>query len=153
MEPLTITAAVTGLLGATVSVYNTLNSLRLGVKDVPHEIHMLLTETHEMQSAAVSLQGMVRRATQLPKYRTSLISLDHLVTTLTETIMTISQLDRLLEPLKIVHTPAYALVKDDILPLRDRIKLVVDNTKTANLVRRLQRNKASLSLMFNIILW
>ena len=153
MEPLTITAAVTGLLGATVSVYNKLDFLRVGVRDVPQEIHILLTETHEMQSAVVSLQGMVRTATELPKHRTSLISLDYLVATITETIMTISQLDSFLEPLKNVHTPAYALVKDNILPLRDRIKVMVENAKTANLVRRMQRNKASLSPMFNIIRW
>ena len=106
-----------------------------------------------MQTATALLQMMVQGASQLPKQRAGLISLEQLVATLTETILTISELEALVKSLN--------KTDDNFLPAQQdlegfvlsRVRFVFNQSKTKTLIERLSRNKASSNLMFNIIQW
>ncbi|MCJ1328076.1 hypothetical protein MMC10_004751 [Thelotrema lepadinum] len=151
MEPLSIIAAAVGLTGAAASVYTSLSSVVTKVEDVPHELRALMTEMNGMHTAVDSLRRILQRVSRLPEHRASLISLDRLVATLTETICTVSELETIIEPFNIMNTPAYPLIKNRAVVLKDRLQVAFKSTRTAVLIERLQRTQTSLILMFNII--
>lgn len=143
MDPLSITVAITGLLGAAASTATSVQSVISRVKNAPVMIQSLLAEINEVQTAVAYLQNFVGKASQLNKHRASLVSMDQLVATLTEAVLTISEIDTLVKPL--------TLEKE--MPLWDRVRVAFDQTSMTVAIHRLSRNKASLDLMFNILQW
>ncbi|KAI4153019.1 MAG: hypothetical protein LQ340_002558 [Diploschistes diacapsis] len=141
MDPLSITVAITGLLGAAASTATSVQSVISRVKNAPVMIQSLLAEINEVQTAVAYLQNFVGKASQLNKHRASLVSMDQLVATLTEAVLTISEIDTLVKPL--------TLEKE--MPLWDRVRVAFDQTSMTVAIHRLSRNKASLDLMFNIL--
>ena len=146
MDPLSITASVAGLITAIALVTNKIRSIIVVVKDAPREIHALLTELSELQIAVAALKGLMGRASQLPKSRTCLISLDQLVATLTEAVLNVSEIEALLEP---IIAGIFARTES----VRIRLRSLTEQDTIKAIVQRIQRNKASLNLVFNIIQW
>ena len=146
MDPLSITASVTGLLTAVATVAITLRSIVANVKDAPREVHALLAEVDELQVAVAALNDFIQRASQLPKHRTGLISLEQLVATLTEAVITMSEIEALLKPFKVTNLSRNML-------LRNKLRMIFKQGSVVTIIQRLQRNKASLNLMFNIVQW
>ena len=137
-----IAAAVTGLSGALICVTTSLRSIVHRVKDIPKEVHTLLTETSELRVATTALRRIIQNSGQLPQHRANLVSLESLVATLTEVIMTISDLEALLKPLNLILTHAHP----QLLSLKQRVLFTFDNPKMKTLTERLSRNKSSLTL-------
>ena len=146
MDPLSITASVTGLLTAVATVAITLRSIVTNVKDAPREVHSLLVEVDELQVAMAALNDFIHRASKLPKHRAGLISLGQLVATLTEAVFTISEIEVLLKPFKVTNLSRNML-------LRNKLRMIFKQGSVVTIIQRLHRNKASLNLMFNIVQW
>ena len=146
MDPLSITASATGLLTAVAGVAITLRSIVTNVKDAPREVHALLAEVDELQVAVAALNDFIQGANKLPKHRTSLISFEQLVATLTEAVLTMSEIEVLLKPFKVTNLSRNML-------LRNKLRMIFKQGSIVTIIQRLQRNKASLNLMFNIVQW
>ena len=146
MDPLSITASAVGLLTAVASVAKTIRSITAVVKDAPREVHSLQVEVDELQTAVAGLNEFMGRASQLPKHRTSLISVDQLVATLTEAVLIISEIESLLKPIK-------SGIFTKTLLVQDRLRFISNQGTISMIIQRIQRSKASLNLMFNIVQW
>ena len=144
MDPLSITAAVVGLIGAVESVSSILKVISSSITDVPRVMTSLFTEAKELQLAVSVLYRLIRGVDRLSKRRTRLISLEQLMATLTETVLTISEIEAQLKTIA---------SRNDRFSLYDRVKVAFALPGIKTLVGRLQRNKASLNLMFNILQW
>ena len=153
MDPLSIATAFVGLTGAVASVYTILRSVISKARDAPQEIHTLSTEMTGMYAAIASLQRIAQRISELPRYRANLISLDQLVATLTDSVLLISELETLVEPFKAMATEAHPMLDQKVVALKDRLQVTFQSSRMTVLIERLQRTKASLNLLFNIMQW
>ena len=150
MDPLSITVAVTGLLSAAAAVSKSLRAIVFKAEQGPKDLRAALTEVSELQAAAASLHALIQQRSELPRERTSLISLEQLFATLTEAVMTISSLDAELESLSLYPHASHS---DGYARSINKIRLWQRHSTIMSLVQRLQRNKVSLNLIFNIIQW
>ena len=153
MDPISVATAIVGLTGAVASVYTALRAVISKARDAPHEIHTLATEMTGMYAATASLQQIAQRMSGLPRHRANLISLDQLVAALTDSILIISELETLIEPFKAMISEAHPLLDQKAVGLKERLQITFRSPRTTGLIERLQRTKASLNLMFNIMQW
>jgi hypothetical protein len=117
MDPLSVTASVVGLLGAARQIASILYKVQSGLKD-------------GIDSA--------------PRRRISMIQVDQLVATLSDAVLTFSELEALVHPLATVSlNPS----------LVERMKWVWKEDTIGNIMLRLDRHKASLTLMLTIVHW
>jgi hypothetical protein len=145
MDPLSVTTSIVGLLAAAVNVSRVLTSITSSLKETPRLAHSALSEVNEFRRALESLQTFFLRVSTAPRHRTSLIQLDQLIATLTDAVVTFSDLEALIRPL--TASP------DSEPALRTRVKLTWEEDRISCLVQRLQQHKSSLSLMLNIVQW
>ena len=148
MDPLSITVAVTGLIGAASAVRKVLSSIISNAEVAPRMLSSIFAEIGELRTAAASLQGFVQDASQLPRHRTCLISLEQLVATITEAVLTVSELEKRAQRLGFSTS---ALISP--LSLRSGVRAIQCPSQFPTLLERLQRNKASLNLMLTVIRW
>ena len=144
MDPLSITAATVGLIGAIEAVSRNLRIVSSSIRNVPQVMTSLRTEMNELGLAVSVLQRLIKKLDQLPKSRTRLICLEQLMATLTEAVLTISEID--------IHVKA-AATKRSNWTFFDRVKVTFAGPEIKTLVDRIQRNKSSLNLIFNILQW
>lgn len=144
MDPLSIIGSVVGLVQAASSVTLLLRSIRSRLQEVPGQLRILLIEVEGIQAAIGVLDGMLQKPSMLPLHRVSQIPVNQLVAMLTEATLTVSELN---DRLNTVAMPSASS------SLYERLVLALKERDMATLVQRLQREKASLSLIFDIIRW
>ena len=145
MDPLSITAAVAGLLGTLASISKYIHDAYTDISQAPRNLQTLLSELHELQSAVDTLK-LFLQSNAFSSTGSSLISVQQLVTTLTETMLTITDLGKGLQSRFVqswLHNRSHV----------DRLRIALSQTKLNPYVKRLQRNKTSLILIFNLVLW
>jgi hypothetical protein len=145
MDPLSVTAGIVGILAAAGKVGELLHGTISTTKDAPRVLIALACEVKEVQAALSSLQNLLSDLTSAPTHRTALIQLDQLIVTLTEAILTFSELETTIAP--------FSLPQGAKLPLKSRLKWTRAESSCVKFVERLQRHKASISLMLNILQW
>ena len=145
MDPLSIAASVAGSLGAIGSVSSLLGSLISRFRYAPRELQSLSIEVKEVQAALVVLHRYMQNFEILPSHRAGLISVRQLGGTLTEVVLTISEIEALVGPCTVVDSPHATVF--------ERIRIAFNSTDMTTIIQRLQRNKSSLNLMFSIIQW
>lgn len=145
MDPLSVTASIVGILAAAGELSELLRSIISTAKDAPQVVAALVCEINEVQAALLSLQTLLTDLSSAPPRRAALIQLDHLIVTLTESVLTFSELEAIITPL--------AVSKGQKFPLRTRLKWTRIEGNCSKMVERLQRHKASISLMLNILQW
>lgn len=143
MDPLSVTASVVGLRTAAQQVAAILCKVRSGIVDAPRLADQLLSQVKELEICLSSLHKLLARIKSAPTRRISMIQVDQLVATLTEAVLTFSELDALLTPLE---TGCEASI-------RQRLKLAWKEDTISNILTRLDRHKSSLSLMLTIVQW
>lgn len=144
MDPLSITAAVVGLLGALTTVSKALKSIVSLISGSPHVLSSLITEINEMYMAVSVLNRLVEDIEESSTRNKSYISLEQLVATLTEAVLTVSAIEAQIKGLTGFGTSS---------ALGVHMRTALNLPKMQTLVDRLQRNKSSLNLMFNIVQW
>jgi len=145
MDPLSVTASIVGILAAAGKLSELLRSIISTAKDAPQVVAALVCEINEVQAALSSLQTLLTDLSSAPPRRAALIQLDQLIVTLTESVLTFSELETIITPL--------AVSKGQKFPLRTRLKWTRIEDNCLKMVERLQRHKASISLMLNILQW
>jgi hypothetical protein len=145
MDPLSVTAGIVGILAAAAKVGEVLHSTISTAKEAPHVLRTFASEVQEVQAALSSLQILLADLSSTPTHRTALIQLDQLIVTLTESVLTFSELETAIAPFLVPHGAK--------IPLRSRLKWTRAENSCFKIVERLQRHKASISLMLNILQW
>jgi hypothetical protein len=145
MDPLSVTASIVGILTAAAKIGELLHVTISTAKDAPHVLTALACEVKEVQAALSSLQILLTDLSSTPTHRAALIQLDQLIVTLTESVLTFSELETAIAP--------FLTPRGTKVPLRTRLKWTRAESQCAKIVERLQRHKASISLMLNILQW
>ena len=143
MDPLSVVAAVVGLLGAGAKISSSLDSLISSTQDVPSLAVSAHQEVTDITAALTLLQTYISGQMQIRTERESLILLEHVLTTLTGCVTTYSDLQTVLDGLK----------KGDDLTVFDRVKWLRNQTRVTTIVQRLQNHKSSMTLMLSILQW
>ena len=159
-DPLSITSAIAGLLTLTAQIASTACALCVAVKDVPASIRQIEDEMSDLNLVCCQVQLFIGGSTKMPnKGRLTLISLHHLMATLSGCVLMCSALDKKLRDVAGlreagVHTGTTSASGNKAGLLVERIKWALwKEGEVKELVEALQRHKLSLNLMLNIIQW
>ena len=143
MEPLSVAGSIVGLLSAGAQLVSMFYNLASAIKDAPHYANAAVSELEAITMILTQLQEYINGTAQASVQRLSLIHVEHVTATLTECVMTYSQLNALLRTL---HA-------DRNLKAWDRAMWLLKKDDVDVLVGRLQNHKSTLGLMLQIIQW
>ena len=155
-DPLSITSAIAGLLTLTAQIATTACALCSAVKDAPASIRQIEEEMSNLNLVFCQVQLFIGGSTNLKvpkKSRLTLISLHHLMATLSGCVLMCSALDKKLSDVAgLREAPSASGNKAGLLV--EKIKWALwKEAEVKELVEDLQRHKLSLNLMLNIIQW
>lgn len=143
MDPLSVSASIIGILGAAAKVSSVLISFVQSTKAAPKLAQTVLSEVNGLSAILTHLQTYLLGATNPSKSRASLILVEQVIVTLTESVTTFSELEDALDTSKI----------DAEMGALDRVRWAMKESKISEIQGRLQSNKTSLNLMLNILQW
>ena len=103
----------------------------------------MLAEVNGLSTVLGHLQTYISGLATSSKSRTSLILVEQVVVTLADCVTTFSELEAVLGTARI----------ESELRILDRVKWAAKESKVADIQRRLQCNKSSLTLMLTILSW
>ncbi|KAH6682774.1 hypothetical protein B0J14DRAFT_574349 [Halenospora varia] len=141
MDPLSVTASVIGLLAATGKVVSVLNKVKSSLGSASQLVDQLLSQIKEVEISLFAVDNLLVGIQSAPRRRIAMIQVDQLVATLTETVLTFSELEAMVTPLE----------RRSDIPLLERWKWVWKEEVVTSVMLRLDRHKASLSLMLTIV--
>ncbi|KAL9584724.1 MAG: hypothetical protein Q9212_001937 [Teloschistes hypoglaucus] len=137
MDPLSISAAVAGLLTAAVSVVG----LSQKVTGISHLAKSVTLEVQSVTACIRSLQRFTDGTTTAPRSRTALIMIDEVRVVLTECVIVFSELKKVLDQLELGQKKRVW----DVMKRASSIKMV------EQLLHRLQGSRVSLTLMLSTL--
>jgi hypothetical protein len=137
-ESLSIEASVAGIITATVRTATILNNLH----DAPDHIADLSAETSHVQLVLRTLQRLIEKLQDLPSQRAAMVQLEDVVVVLTETVLVFSQLEATITSLAARQRSS-----------TQKLTWVWERSTTVRLINQLQRHRASLTLLLQIITW
>ncbi|KAL8799574.1 MAG: hypothetical protein Q9182_005785 [Xanthomendoza sp. 2 TL-2023] len=145
MDPISVSASILGLLGASAKVSEVLTSFVKGMKDAPRLAQRTLTEVEDLKLCFHQLQDWVNLEGSKTKTRTraAMIMVDQLVVILTHSILTFSELENAVAGLK----PRSSFM------MNSRFKWMAKEHTISLLLQRLQTSKASLNLLMTTLTW
>jgi hypothetical protein len=143
MEPLSVAGSIVGLISAGAQLAPMFCNLASAVKDAPQQAQAAVSEVNGITMVLKQLQKYIDGTSQASVQRLSLIHVEHVTATLTECVMTYSELDALLKALHV----------DQGLNAWDRALWLLKRENIEKLVGRLQNHKSTLGLMLQIIQW
>jgi hypothetical protein len=143
MDPLSVMASVVGLLTAAGNVSSILSAVKSSMKDTPQLVHYVLSEVKEVEISLSAIHRFLLGIASAPRRRTALIQVGELIATLTEAVLTFSELEALVAP----------LAMQSKISTVQRLQWAWKEDVVSSIMQRLQRHKSSLSLMLNIVQW
>jgi hypothetical protein len=149
MDGLSLVASIAGIVQASIQISQILSGFISAYKVAPRELVRAKTEVDSLNAIVEELQGLILRTVRASKKGESLLLVERVAVTLTACIMTLSQLDGILEGWKVEG------VKDGKgrMGSWDRVKWVGKMGDIEGLIGKLQLQKASLGLMVTILTW
>jgi hypothetical protein len=141
MDTLSVAASVVGLLTAAGTISSILSTIKPSINDVPRLMVHVLSEVKEVEISLSAMHKFLTEISSAPIRRIALIQVDQLLVTLTESMLTFSELEAFVKP----------LAERSEISLRERVKWVWKEDVVSDIMQRLQRHKSSLSLMLNIV--
>ncbi|KAI0602265.1 P-loop containing nucleoside triphosphate hydrolase protein [Biscogniauxia sp. FL1348] len=142
-DPPSIAASVAGLLGLSGAIHTQISGLVQQYRDVPQSAHQLLLAVSETRMVVASMSELVDGQMQCLPRRRAMVQIDHLILALTQTVMTMSEIEQFLVHWSVLYDPKRSRYW--------RIRLVAVENKANKLVERLKGNVASMSLVLNIL--
>ncbi|KAF5009360.1 hypothetical protein FDECE_4416 [Fusarium decemcellulare] len=144
-DPLSIAASIAGLISITVEVGKFLGPYVSAAKETPQVAHHVNSEVQSTRVILTGLQELTKNLASVQMRHAALISIEHVVTILTEGVLLFSELEGLVRSLP----PREGA--DQRLPLRARLQLTRKEGTFNSLLARLQSFKASMSLILQIL--
>ena len=142
---MSVAASVAGLLQLSDAVYKTLTDFTSKVERAPKSAYSFLQMVTEMRLALSSMSELVDNFQMIPARRKALLQLDHLIIVLTQAVITFTDMELFLS-----NWPKIAAMPNSTLK---RIRWALQDDKANRIIRRLQENKASVTMVLSIIHW
>lgn len=143
MDPLSVMASVVGLSMAAGQVFCIICKVRSGVKYAPQSMDHTMSDIKAIEVSLLAIHKLLQGLGSTSRHRIAMIQVDQLLATLTEAVLTFSELEGLVNPLSMGPEASLA----------ERIKWYWKEDEVSNILTRLGRYKSSLSLMLNIVQW
>lgn len=143
MDPLSVAASVAGLLTAAKEVSSAIDKIVKGRKKGSKEMTEIKSTIVTLRSVLLQLQLLLLSRASIDRERASLILVDEVVVTLTACVMIFSDLDGCMKGLE----------SDQQFGLLDSIRWAAKATELKGYLLNLEAQKASLTLIMNILTW
>lgn len=143
MEPLSIIGSVVGILSVTAKLTAVCTSLAEKGKHVPDSMQSMVLELDGLRGCLGQLQPFLQGTEQAAITRSAMISMDQVVTINTSCVLTLSDLERMLDSYKL----------DGPLSRLDRLRWVRNESKFNQLLLRIRASRSSLNLILTILTW
>ncbi|PQE13607.1 putative RAS-2 protein [Rutstroemia sp. NJR-2017a BVV2] len=143
MDPLSVMTSVAGLLGTAAKIGPILFAVSKSLIDAPRLMGQLISQVNEFEILLSAVHKFLLGMSLAPRRRISMISVEQLVVTLTEAVLTFSELEALVT----------SIARDNGLSITTRLLYVWNENTVSSIMLRLERHKTSLSLMLNIAQW
>jgi hypothetical protein len=141
MDPLSVAASVIALLGVGGKIVSLLSKVTT-IADAPVLATDTLMGMTDISTALRHIGDFVNGAIKVPAERQKYIRLDYLLATLTGCLTTYSELEAIIDSLKIGSSG---------MSVFDRVKWTVKEASIKTIVQRLEIYKSSLNLMLSIM--
>lgn len=143
MDPLSVGASVAGLLSAAGQVSNIVGKIIASKRGGSREINDIKTSVDTLHSVLVQIQLLLFDRGTLDPHRASMILVDQVKATLTECVLTFSELDGCVRGLE----------ADEKLGILDSIRWALKAPALKRHLQKLEVHKTSLTLMMSILTW
>ena len=120
-----------------------LHHLSIAIKDAPHLTQVAANELKDITLLLGQLQTYIVGKAKASLERLSLITVEHITTTLTSCVLTYSELDALLKSPRV----------NKGLGAWDRARWLLKKDEMYTLISRLQNHRSMLGLMLNVPQW
>jgi hypothetical protein len=147
MDPLSVSASIAGILTAAGTVILILSK----ITDAPQSVQDIHTEVVHIELVFKALQRFLDTTTRIASERAALISFEDVIVILTQTVLVFSELETLIRSFA-SQSNREGPVSSRLSAWR-RITWVFQQPAALRLVNQLQRHKASLTLILQIIQW
>ncbi|MCJ1247822.1 hypothetical protein MMC30_005037 [Trapelia coarctata] len=141
MDPLSVIAAVVGIMSAAAQVSSVLGNLISRSKNAPKSISDVKLEVDAIRGVLAQLQQFILRGSNKHQTRAAWIMVEQVVVTLAGCVVTFSEIEPFVETLQSDHT----------LGIMDRIRWASKASTITEVIARLQNHKLSLMMMVNIM--
>ena len=139
-DPLSVAAGVTGVVIAAAQISSLLFKFTNSTIAAPKQAQVVLTEVRDIGGILSNLQSFLIGQDLPDRSRTSLLKVEKVVTIVSGCVITFSELEKLLDELKMGH-----------LDIMDRLKWARKESAITGLIQRLQNHKTSLSLVLGVL--
>lgn len=135
-DPLSVTTSILGLIEATAKVSSLIRTMN-GASSLLQDV---LSEVSDIRVSLGLLQSLVFRSEANIRSRASLLMIEHIIVVLTKSVMTFSELEKVIEQFK-------------SLRVVNRVRLARKAPTISKLLLRLRFSRESLSFMLTILTW
>lgn len=143
MDPISIAAAVVGLLTAAVKVSTSLTTILHYSSNVSELAQNVLLEVSDISACLTQLHAFLAGTRVATRSRATLILVDQVVILLTSSTKTFSDLEEIIESLE----------PDKPMGLVSKVRWFKKESAISRLLLRLQASKSSLNLMLTALTW
>ena len=144
MDPLSVTAAIVGLLGAAAQISSSLSSFIEIARGASTLAQNILGEVQEIRACLTQVQLLVSETNRELRPRAALILIDHVAVTLTTSVLEFSKLEKIVDSLGKINKKRTALCSYRWAMKEQSIKAILS---------RLQVSRTSLNLMLTTWTW
>jgi hypothetical protein len=143
MDSINVMTSLAGLLGSAGKVVVLMLAVKKSISEAPQLMDQMLAQVKELEISFSAVQSFLLGIRSAQKTRISMIRVEQIVATLTEAVLTFSELEALIT----------SISEDDGVPLKTRLMFHWKQDIVASIMVRLERHKSSLSLLLNIVQW
>ena len=143
MDPLSITASVTGVMAVVAKITTVVTRFIQSVEDVPASTRSVLTEVSDLSLCLSQLTPFLRGTRIAERTRRDGISVEQVVAISTSLVLSISELEELLDSFKL-DLPMSALA---------RIQWIRNEERIDRILNRIRASRSSLNLILTIFTW
>jgi hypothetical protein len=96
MDSMNVMTSLVGLLGSAGKVVVLLLAVKRSINEAPQLMDQMLAQVKELEISFSAVQSFLLGIRSAPKTRISMIRVEHIVATLTEAVLTFSELEALI---------------------------------------------------------
>jgi len=152
-DPLSVVASIAGLVAVSAKIISLLKDLYDSAKGAPESISRVRAEMQDLNVIFCEVQLFIMGQSRMPEgNRLSMISIHHLVATLSGCVLVCSGLDKYVSRVAGIVDPSVPASKAGLVS--ERVKWAAwKEAEVIDIIEDLQRHKLSLNLMLSIIQW
>lgn len=143
MDPLSISASVVGILTSAAAILSSLNAFCDSMKQAPKLARAFISEVSAIGACFSQINIFLATISAQQKARESLLLIDQVVVSLTETVYVFSEVERAVDSWKGARLDG----------LVDRVRWILKEKGYASLLSRLERSKLTLNLILTTLNW